>query len=287
MSRLSGWLIYKKQEAAVNHAFIEKLMAAAEAVSVDLRLVFEEDICYGVTAGKIAVIHPPVMADFAIVRTINPLLTRQLESLGIVCFNGSRVAEICNDKALTYQFAAGLGVRLLDTYFISNGYFPVETIPFSFPMVLKQADGRGGKEVFLVNSVEEVAGIISDHPFKRFVLQEFCDNPGKDVRVFVVGDQVIGAVLRESATSFKANYTLGGSVRAYELSDSELGLVKKIAFGLGGDFVGIDFLLDHDGGFVFNEIEDVVGCRSLYVTSDVDAAGVYLKYIKEKMNGNE
>ncbi len=58
--------------------------------------------------------------SFAIMRAINPLLSKQLEQLGVVCFNPSHVAEICNDKALTYQYVAGLGIPMLDTYFVSK-----------------------------------------------------------------------------------------------------------------------------------------------------------------------
>lgn len=44
---------------------------------------------------------------------------------------------------------------------------------------------------------------------------------GKDLRVFVVGKEIIGAVLRESTTDFRANFTLGGDARLYSLNDSE------------------------------------------------------------------
>ncbi len=99
--------------------------------------------------------------------------------------------------------------------------------------------------------------------------------------MFVLGNEVIGAVLRESTSSFKANYTLGGTVRPYLLNESELELVGRISSSLKADFIGIDFLLNKQGELLFNEIEDVVGCRSLYSTSDVNAAGFIWRIKKE------
>ncbi|WP_462412399.1 ATP-grasp domain-containing protein [Neobacillus sp. Marseille-QA0830] len=282
---LTGWLVYKKQDAARNHGFITMLMKEAEILNISLELVFEEDLTYGIVDTRLSIRHPYLSVEkisFVVMRAINPLLSKQFEGMGLPCYNPSAVSEICNNKALTYQFVAKLGIPLLTTYFISYNSFPVDHIPFQFPMVLKQAGGRGGKEVFLVSSTEEITELLTESPNKQFVLQELSDNPGKDLRVFVIGTNVIGAVLRESHTSFKANYTLGGMVSPYQLSDSEMELVQRIASELKGDFFGIDFLLNQNNELLFNEIEDVVGCRSLYATTDVNAAALYMEYIKDQ-----
>lgn len=281
--QLSGWLIYKKIDAEKNHGFIKMLVDEATKLQISLQLVLEEDLSYGIKNNQFVLSHLLFDAkeiNFAIVRTINPLLTKQLEYLGIRCFNNSTISEIFNDKALTYQYATELGLPILDTYFISHETFQPKLISLEFPMVLKQVDGRGGNEVYLINSLDEILVKLKEYPHKRFVLQEFADNPGKDIRVFVIGSEVIGAVLRESSTSFKANYTLGGNVSAYKLNEDEKLLVSKITSTLKADFIGIDFLLNSKNEFIFNEIEDVVGCRSLYSTSNVNAAALYMNYIK-------
>jgi gamma-F420-2:alpha-L-glutamate ligase len=285
--QLSGWLIYKKNDAEKNHGFIKMLIDEATNLHISLQLVLEEDLLYGIKNNQFVLFHSIYdvkKINFAIVRTINPLLTKQFEYQGIRCFNNSAISEICNDKALTYQYATKLGLPLLDTYFISYETFQPELVTLDFPLVLKQVDGRGGNEVYLIDTVKEIINKLKEYPHKRFVLQEFADNPGKDVRVFVIGSKVIGAVLRESSTSFKANYTLGGNVSAYQLNDAENKLVSKITTSLNADFIGIDFLLNSKNEFIFNEIEDVVGCRSLYSTSKVNAAALYMNYVKKTIN---
>ena len=44
-------------------------------------------------------------------------------------------------------------------------------------------------------------------------------------------------------------------------------------------YVGIDFILDDNNKFIFNEIEDVVGSRMLYQVSDIDIVDLYLNKI--------
>ncbi|MHC0037464.1 ATP-grasp domain-containing protein [Pseudoneobacillus sp. C159] len=284
---ITGWLIYKRMDAERNKGFIAMLMDQAKQQDINLHLVLEEELIFGIENNQFSVYHTHLNireCRFAIVRTINPLLSRQLEYLGIRCFNPSRVSEICNDKAITYQFVSGLNIPTLDTYFIHYHTFQPETSRLNFPMVLKQVDGRGGNEVYLVNSIAEIVDKLKEVPHKRFVLQQFSDNPGKDIRVFVIGSEVIGAVLRESSTSFKANYTLGGNISPYKLNHDEKQMVEKISTTLKADFIGIDFLLNSKNQFIFNEIEDVVGCRSLYSTSAVDPAAIYLNYINRSFH---
>jgi gamma-F420-2:alpha-L-glutamate ligase len=285
--QLSGWLIYKKNDAEKNHGFIKMLIDEATNLHISLQLVLEEDLLYGIKNNQFVLSHSIYdvkKINFAIVRTINPLLTKQFEYQGVRCFNNSMISEICNDKALTYQYATKIGLPLLDTYFITYETFQPELVTLDFPLVLKQVDGRGGNQVYLIDTVKEIINKLKEYPHKRFVLQEFADNPGKDVRVFVIGSNVIGAVLRESSTSFKANYTLGGNVSAYQLSEAEKLLVSKITSSLHADFIGIDFLLNSKNEFIFNEIEDVVGCRSLYSTSKVNAAALYINHIKKTLD---
>ena len=59
--------------------------------------------------------------------------------------------------------------------------------------------------------------------------------------------------------------------------------MKIIARALKSDYIGIDFILLPDGRWLFNEIEDPVGARSLYTTHDFSVAGKLMGYIKGKL----
>jgi len=54
---------------------------------------------------------------------------------------------------------------------------------------------------------------------KPLIFQEMITaSSGKDLRVFVIGGRVVGAMMRYNASNFKANVHQGGSVRPIKLS---------------------------------------------------------------------
>ena len=96
----------------------------------------------------------------------------------------------------------------------------------------------------------------------------------------MIGNEIVGAVKRTGNGSFKSNYTLGGSVEKYILSNWQEKDVKIISQAIKSDYVGIDFILLPDGRWMLNEIEDPVGARSLYTTHDFSVAEKLMGYIK-------
>ena len=56
-------------------------------------------------------------------------------------------------------------------------------------------------------------------------------------------------------------------------------MIESMDFGL----VGIDFLFDSEGGLLFNEIEDVVGSRTLSQVSDINLLEKYVSFIKQNV----
>lgn len=270
-----GWLIYNRFDAQKNKAYINWMLEEAKKLDMQLEFHYREDLQIGHRENQLFVdlqmnpIEPP---DYAIVRTIDPFFTRQLEMLGTTCFNSSIVAEMANNKAKTHQHISELGIPMSDTIYC---FGPVQP-HLPFPFIAKEVHGRGGKSVYLVENQAQLLSLPKDG---EWLIQKPATY-GKDVRVFVVGKKIIAAILRESATNFKANYTLGGSASLYELSDKETTLVQKIVDAFDFGMVGIDFIFDENGRFLFNEIEDVVGSRTLSAVSQINIVREYLEFIK-------
>ena len=273
-----GWLIYSKEDAVKNKGYIDWMLKEAEDIEIDLRFCYREDIKIGHRSGILFLDYKNQPAEhpaFAIVRTIDPLLTKQLEMLGIACFNSSQVAEITNDKAKTHQYLSSFGIPMADTVYC-NGQ-PVAGV-MNYPFITKEIHGRGGKQVYLIKKEKD----LEELPKGQWIAQE----PGifgKDVRVFVIGKRIIAAVLRESSSNFKANYTLGGTASLYELSKTEVNLVERVLSAFDFGLVGIDFIFSEDGRFLLNEIEDVVGSRTLSALTDINIVKEYLSFIKDSL----
>ena len=67
------------------------------------------------------------------------------------------------------------------------------------------------------------------------------------------------------------------------ISEDEKIVIDKIISQFDFGLVGIDFIIGDSGQLIFNEIEDVVGSRMLYKTSDINIVERYLQYIMKKL----
>lgn len=260
-----GWLIYGDEGIKRNKWFAEKIIKAASARGLDLKIVI-----YDKSLNSL----PKKLPVFAIVRAICPEVQRYLEERGVRVFNNRITAEIANDKYETYLLARRLKIPVMPTLTARNADF--------FPCVLKTRDGHGGSEVFWINDACDLARA----PVKldKCIVQKPCSDLGKDMRVYSLGGKITAGILRESATDFRSNYSLGGNVREVEVTNEQSETVKRIHEELGFDFVGVDFIRD-GGRWVLNEIEDVVGTRMLYKCTSVDAAEEYIDYIAAELHG--
>ncbi len=287
-----GWLIYSVQDVEKNKPYIQFYIEEGKLLNIDIQLILVENLEFGIRNNKWFMVynkeginHP----DFAICRTIYPLLNKQLEYMGIPVFNNSHIAEICNDKAKTYQYVAQLGIPMVDSIFFKHSRIYKELNKITKPTVIKAVAGHGGSQVYLTEpdmsaSVEQTKKeIINGLMGADFVLQPLTGSRHQDLRVYIIGNEIIAAVLRTAKKGFKSNFSLGAEVKKYNLSPEEILLVNRIMelFQIG--MLGIDFIIGDEGELIFNEIEDVVGARMLYQYTDINLVRLYLNFIRSEL----
>jgi gamma-F420-2:alpha-L-glutamate ligase len=266
-----GWVIYSREDAEKNKGFIRMLKEDFDQYNVELKLVILEEI------DKPEVFVKNANIDFAINRSRNSYIAELLEKREIRVFNNSMVTDIANNKGKNYKYLEGI-VPFLPIIYQREVIGSHESIrDFTYPYVIKSCCGHGGSQVFLVHNEDEKKQALSKIK-DEYVIQKLCSDIGKDVRVYVIGNKIVKAVLRTSKESFKSNYSLGGSAREYNLDNYEIAMVKQILNKFQIDYGGIDFTF-HNGKAVFNEIEDAVGARMLYSVCDIDIAKLFVDYI--------
>ena len=189
------------------------------------------------------------------------------------CFNNSLTNKIANDKYKTYLHCKEQGINSLETLSDSTGRL-------SYPFIMKSLDGHGGQEVYLINNEQERLEILKKSQ-KHFIYQRYLPN-SKDVRTYVLNGQVVGAVERKNSNDFRSNFSLGGEVKAYEPSQEMMDIAVKVSKLLGATYIGVDFLVDGSNIYL-NEIEDPVGARMLYKTSNIDIINLFIKEIKQQL----
>lgn len=272
---MKGLLFYDAEGARRNKWFINRLIEAAQELGHNLELVIHEG------RSDEAFIAP---VAFALVRTICPELTKEAESRAIHTFNNYSTAFTANDKWQTYLLAKKLGLDVMDTKAVADAEEAMTAFPF--PLILKTVDGHGGSEVFMAETAEKCKEIFSLLGDKRVIAQKVCSEPGIDMRVYVLGGEILACVKRSSETDFRSNFSLGGRAEVVHPDEGVKMAVRRIYGELKCDFVGIDFIR-HDGKWILNEIEDVVGTRMLYAKTDIDPAYEYMRYITHKIEKAE
>ncbi|WP_274362809.1 ATP-grasp domain-containing protein [Paenibacillus thermotolerans] len=222
-------------------------------------------------------------------------LARHLENMGFKLFNGSSAIEICDDKTRTYQVLADHGMPIPKTMLPPMIYDNCELEDVSgleyiaeelgFPMVIKEAFGSFGEQVYLIGDREQLIRKARELGSKPYLFQELVRSSyGRDVRLNVVGDRVEAAMLRKSEHDFRANVTAGGNMFPYEPTDAQKEVAVRCAKLVGADFAGVDLLFgEHDEPIVC-EINSNAHFKNIYDCTGVDLAQKMLTHIKEELS---
>ena len=261
-----GFLIYERGDAERNRWFIDRLRGEFARKGVQLDLV----------VASAARELPDETPDFAVARTRNAEINSFFEGKGIPVFNNSATCAAANDKYATYELCRACGIPVLPT--VTADEYRGGT--FGSPVVVKARGGHGGKQVFCARDYDEACRM-SEGRQADYIVQPMCSAPGIDMRVYMLGGEVVAAAERHGK-DFRSNWSLGGKARIVQPPEQAETAAKAVCARLGCDWVGVDFLPDGNG-WVLNEIEDPVGARMLYALTDIDAARLLAEYCSAKI----
>ncbi len=260
-------LIYESLDARKNKWFIEQLIFQGKKNGLNIKLVTVDCADSEVDFEGV---------DLLINRSRFSLISQKAECQNVPCSNNEKTCLIGNDKYFTYSFCLDNSIPVLNTKILDD----VDKVT-DFPVVVKTVDGHGGEEVFLVGNKSELKRLKNDFEFRTLIYQRPAKTLGQDCRVYLVGNQVIAAILRTSREDFRSNFSLGGSAQVYDLDEKYIAQARLVAEKLDSDFIGVDFIKDGDR-FILNEIEDCVGSRMLYSSTAIDVVKLYIAHLRIK-----
>jgi len=154
------------------------------------------------------------------------------------------------------------------------------------PAVHKRAVGANGRGMSVVAPDEPVAPTVGD---RGAFVQEFLDSGDQpsDLRAYVVGDEVVGAMRRRApAGDWRTNVALGGEVE--DVTDT-LGrrprrLATEATAALGLDVAGVD-LMSRDGEWYILEVNATAGFRGLYAATGRSVAPHIVRLAVDRAGG--
>lgn len=196
--------------------------------------------------------------------------TACLEFLNVPVINKYEVANNCGNKMITSLLLKKHSVPTPKTYFSFSPEAALENLEkVGYPLVIKPIVGSWGRGVIPLKDRETADAIIevrelSDGPLDRiYYLQEMIKRPPRDIRVIVVGDQVISAMYRTSSGSFKTNIALGAEPILCEITKELEDVCMKASKAVGGGILGVDIMEDEKRGLVVHEVNNTVEFKGL------------------------
>jgi [lysine-biosynthesis-protein LysW]--L-2-aminoadipate ligase len=226
-----------------------------------------------------------VVFERCISQTQATTMIRCFERFGVPCVNPSAVIEACGDKLVT---SLALAQRGIPTPRVKVAVEPESALgaieEMGYPCVLKPAVGSWGRLLARVND-RDAAEAIVEHKSTLgsvqhgvFYIQEYVDKPGRDLRVFMVGDDAIAAICRDSK-HWITNTARGGKASVYPVTPEVADICRRAAQAVGGGVLAIDLLECPRRGLLVSEINHTMEFRNSIEPTGVDIPGRMIDFV--------
>ena len=216
-------------------------------------------------------------------------VVRQFQEMDVFCANPAHGIVNSRDKLRSLQILSRHHIGIPRTSFVRDrrDVLPAIERIGGAPVIIKLIEGTQGIGVLLAESVKQAESIIELLQSQRqnVLIQKFvAESKGRDVRAFVVGDQVVAAMRRVAqGQEFRSNVHRGGVAEAIELDDQYRETALRCTQILGLRVAGVDMLEGKDGPQVM-EVNSSPGLEGIETATGLDIAGAVIDYIAAQVD---
>jgi len=259
------------------------ILEAAEARGIPVERLHDEELTF-------PLVRNGFKADIVLNRSVSHSRSlyalRFFEHYGVPTVNPYEVVALCGDKVLASLRLAEAGVPTPRTVVALTPEAALKALDeVGYPAVLKPPIGSWGRLMAKVDDREEAEQIIEHKAalgspmHSIFYVQEYVPKPERDVRVFVVGDEVVAAMYRYSS-DWRTNAARGGSAEALSPTPELEALARKAAQAVGGGVLAVD-LMEGPDGLTVHEVNPTPEFKALTAATGIDVAGKVVDYVAE------
>lgn len=195
----------------------------------------------------------------------------------------STAFSVGHDKLLTHIKLQEHGVPMPITYLTSTPQAAKELLEkLNYPIILKFPRGTQGKGVMFADSYASANSILDALSALKqpFIIQEYVETEGTDIRAIVVGDKVVAAYCRTAKPGEKrANIHAGGHGETYELDEASKKIAVNAAKAVGAEICGVDLLEAMKGRTQVIEVNLSPGLQGVTSTTKIDVADKIAKFL--------
>lgn len=226
-----------------------------------------------------------VILDRAMEFTRGVYALQILNSWDVKTVNPARVVATCGDKLLT---TAALSQHHVPSPITQIAFTPeaaLEAIEsMGYPVVLKPVIGSWGRLIAKVNDREsaeallEHKSVLGNFLHEIFYLQEYIKKPGRDIRVIMMGDEIISGIYRASE-HWVTNTARGATAEPCPIDAALEKIARAASNAVGGGFLAIDVIEDPDRGYLINEINPTPEFRGSETATHADIPNKLIDYL--------
>jgi [lysine-biosynthesis-protein LysW]--L-2-aminoadipate ligase len=263
----------------VSHLRLEEklILQAARDKGVDVTPVFDRSTIIDLSARTAAEagLDVDVVLDRGVVHSRAAYILKALNGWGVPTVNPPTATTLCDDKILCSMAIESAGLltpKTLVAFSIDSAIEACEQL--GYPAVLKPVTGSWGRLLAKVNGPEQARVVLKQkeelgsYHHGIFYVQEFVEKPGRDIRVYVIGDKAIAASYRTSE-HWITNAARGAVSLKCEITPEIEEIALKAKDAVGAILAGIDLMETPDGYSVI-EVNTGAEFKGLMSTTDVD-----------------
>jgi len=209
-----------------------------------------------------------------------------LEARGVRVMNSPRAIERTIDKFYASALLQDAGLETPETVVCERPADAVEAFRRMGDVIVKPLFGSMGLGMVRVSDEDVAFRVFRALDAIRgvYYLQRTIDHDGRDLRAFVVGDRVVGAIERSAAdpggaTGWRTNVSRGGLARPVTLPDDLCDLALRAARAVGASYAGVDLLPARDGTVYVLEVNGIPGWRGLQQATSLDVAATIVDHL--------
>jgi ribosomal protein S6--L-glutamate ligase len=207
-------------------------------------------------------------------------LFEHMEMTGMKVINSSYPFRRARDKYATQYTLKQHGLPVPTT-------FVTESLPRAYELTQEMGEviykpilgsmGRGSMK-FTDTDLAYNAYRTLDRLQHPLLIQKYVKNPGRDIRVFVIGGEPVGAVYKYLPdNSWKSNVAQGGRMVEEKIGTEVLELAVKATEVIELDYAGVDLLESPEGPIIL-EVNASPGWQGIKSATGKDFAHMIIKY---------
>jgi RimK family alpha-L-glutamate ligase len=209
-----------------------------------------------------------------------------IEERGVLVMNSPRAIERAVDKFYTTALLQEAGLPTPETVVcerMADAMEAARAMLADGDVILKPIFGSMGHGLVRLTDPDIAFRVL--RPLEQaqavFYLQRAVDHGGRDIRAFIIGGRVVGAIERQApGGDWRTNVARGGSATPLELPAAWALLALRAAAAVGADYAGVDLLPARDGTVFVLEVNAIPGWQGLQRATGLDLATAIVEHLE-------